>query len=96
MFDSTRHLGLDEVLELIDAICLSWAGGAREQGLEKKIYGQLSAHIRAQTKSYLQCSGTCCLGRAYQLLRYCSRSSCDAGITLRLWSHYTCITPGTR
>ena len=36
MFDSTRHLGLDEVLELIDAICLSWAGGAREQGLEKK------------------------------------------------------------
>lgn len=39
MFDSTRHLGLGEVLELMDAIWLSRAGGAREQGLEKKKKG---------------------------------------------------------
>jgi len=35
MFDSIRHLGLGEVLELMGAICLSRAGGARTQGLGK-------------------------------------------------------------
>jgi len=52
MFCSTRHLGLGEVLELMGAICLSRAGGAWAQGLEKNIYMVNCPYASAHKQNY--------------------------------------------